>query len=148
MMQNSSPYASDNASLNGGQAMSNIMAGSGMGYAQPSIGGLMGQAGMGQGQGSYGGTVQPSSLNGYPMFSSQTANVSTPSGYANANPIDATPSVIAQQARMNAPMAAPMNPSQPVAATSNPWNIKSSSSGGSFDYPLGQGVPPPKLNVS
>ena len=138
MTGSSSPYASDNASLQAQQASGNIMAGASDGYSDPNIQSQMQQANY----------IQPSSVNGYPMFSSSQAGLSSPSGYANANPIDATPSVIAQQARVGNPGAVqPMNPSMPTMATTNPWNLKSSSQPGSFDYPMGQNVAPPKLNV-
>lgn len=90
----------------------------------------------------------PSALNGYPIFSSPQAAVSSPSGYANANPVGDTPSVVQPQARAMGPDSMMgQNPSAPTAPTLNPWNIKSSSNSGSFDYPLGQNVPPAKLNV-
>ena len=98
-------------------------------------------------QNNYGGAVAPSAVNGYPMFSSSQAGNSVPSGYANANPIDATPSVIQQQARMGtAPTPALMNPAQAAAPTMNPWNFKQSSVSGAFDYPLpGTNTIPPRI---
>ena len=143
MSGSSSPYASDNASLQAQQESQNILMGATTGVADPSITGQM-QAAT-QSSPSY---IQPSSVNGYPMFSSSTAGQSSPSGYANSNPIDNTPSVIAQQARLSNPGAVQGSaPNAPVQATMNPWNIKNSSQPGSFDYPMGQNVAPPKLNV-
>jgi len=95
----------------------------------------------------YGGSVAPSALNGYPMFSSSQANDMAPSGYANANPVDSTPSAIMPQARSGTATPMPINPHQPEPAQMNPWNIKTSSPSGPFDYPLGQNSAPPKLNV-
>ena len=103
-------------------------------------------AAQGQSISPYGASVQPSALNGYPMFSSQTSTSYSPSGYANGNPVDSTPSVIANQARapMQAPMPqAPAQQAQP--APFNPWNIKTSSPIGAFDYPMGQSQSPPKI---
>lgn len=92
--------------------------------------------------------AQPSAVNGYPQFSSAQATTYSPSGYAANNPVDSTPSVIAQQVRALVPPHQPMNPSTPMPATMNPWNVKQSSTGGSFDYPLpGQNTPPPRINT-
>jgi len=132
-LSGSNPYSSDNASLSQMQSMQGATLGAGL--TSPMIGS------------NYGGSVAPSSVNGYPMFSSPQAGLSSPSGYVSANPIDATPSVIQQQARNMMPTQMPMNPSMPTQANMNPWGIKQSSTPGSFDYPLGQQTPPPKLNV-
>lgn len=135
----SSPYSTDNSNLAQSQMAGNLTQGASMGYSAPPISSSLGAFSSG---------VSPSSYNGYPMFSSQVATPYSPSGYVNSNPIDSTPSVIAQQARMGGQQQMPMQSSMmPTAATQNPWNIKSSSPSGSFDYPLGQNSPPPKLNV-
>lgn len=130
-------YSQDNANLSQMSNMQSIMAGSGQGYSQPNIGSMMG---------SYGGSVQPSE-NGYPMFSSSQSNGSAPSGYASGNPVDSTPSVIAQQARMQLQQTPP-NPMMPTPPNSNPWNIRQSSTPGPMDYPQPGAIPPAKINVS
>jgi hypothetical protein len=131
----SNAYSSDNSALAAQQASGNILAGAGMGYATPPI----------QSQ-NYGGSVAPSPTNGYPMFSGTAASgLTSPTGYANTNSIDSTPSVIATQARAGGPGPLPMNPAQPMQATSNPWNIPNSAAGGAFSYPMGQTMAPPKI---
>ncbi len=139
-LSGSSPYSADDASMMQNQSLSGMLAGASA--TSPSLNGMMSG-----GMNTYGGGVSPSSINGYPMFSSPQAGLSSPSGYVSANPIDATPSVIQAQARAMTPQMMPQNPSMPTQATQNPWNIKQSSQPGSFDYPLGQNSPPPKLNV-
>jgi hypothetical protein len=138
-MSGSNPYSTDNSALASQQSSGNILAGASTGYADPPI----------QSQVQMPSYAEPSALNGYPMFSSPTtAGLSSPAGYSNANPIDATPSVVMPQARMGgAQMPMPQNPSMPTSATMNPWAIKQSSTSGAMDYPLGQNVAQPKLNV-
>lgn len=131
-----SNYAQDNSQLSQDQSMNNILAGSGMGASQPQISSLMSN-----------GISEPSSLNGYPIFSSSQAGASSPSGYANANPIDSTPSVIQTQARGLTPSQMPQNPQMPTPATMNPWAIRQSSTPGASDYPQPGAIPAAKLNV-
>lgn len=135
-------YSQDNASQAMSQGMGSILAGAGTGYAQPSITGQV------QAMGGYGGIVQPSSVNGYPMFSSGQAGAMSPSGYAATNPVGATPSMIAAQARGMQNQPAPMNPAAPTPAMSNPWNIvQSSGPGDAMGYPTGRQAPLPKINT-
>lgn len=131
-LEGSSPYSSDNANADQSQGMQNMVAGAGD-YSTPPLG-------------NYGGSVSPSPVNGYPMFSSQMAGQSTPSGYANTNPITSPMNATPQMGRAM-PQQPVINPSAPVPANMNPWNISTSSSSGALDYPLGQNIPPTKLNV-
>lgn len=129
-------YSQDNEQLSQNQNMSNILAGSGMGYAEPQISSLMSS-----------GITEPSSVNGYPIFSSSQAGASSPSGYANANPIDSTPSVIQAQARGLNPNQMPQNPQAPTQPTMNPWAIRQSSTPSALDYPEKGAIPAAKINV-
>lgn len=146
-LSGSSPYSADNASLSQASGLQNMMTANGSGNSlltDPSISSQ--EAQLSQPTQSAPSTfTQPSSINGYPMFSSSQAGLSSPAGYVSPNSIDATPSVIAQQARLGMNSPAPVNMQQVQAPMGNPWAIKDSSVSGPLDYPLGQNNPPPKI---
>lgn len=95
----------------------------------------------------YGGAVSAGS-NGYPVFSTpSTYSPNSPGGLVGTNPIDATPNVIASQARV-APTQSRPSASPPQQANYNPWAIQQSSGNDAFSYPMGNNPPPPKINIT